>query len=477
MKNEVLERAISFIDSWLQYRYERLELPGFVVAIAHNGDMVFNKAFGYANLERAELMRTDHVFRIASHSKTFTATSLMQLAEQQVLHIDDPIIRHIPWLRDHPDSRMTKITVRQLMSHSAGMIRDGIDSNYWELTTPFPDLPELKRQLLRADLIFDNNTKMKYSNFGYALLGCLIEEVSGMPFNIYTQQKIIQPLNLCSTGPEFTDEIAPLLVTGYTRRSAEKHRLPITNYIDTRAMSSATGFYSTASDMCKYFQAHFAGSDKLLSDESKKEMQRLQWRLNNSKDNEAYGLGFAIDCFGKREVFGHGGGFPGQRTKTFCDSEAKLVVVVLTNCIDGDPRAMGKGIIASIIDHFERSAEQSDAASIDELRRFQGRFMNLWSEINIVESGRKLIAIDPNTWAPFSDDQNIQSLERIDDRTLRITSSYEYYSEGEIVKYDFDDTGTVKSLVYAGADMLPEAAFNSTHARKRLEAALKQGKN
>jgi CubicO group peptidase (beta-lactamase class C family) len=127
---------------------------------------------------------------------------------------------------------------------------------------------------MQAHLILDNNIQMKYSNIGYTLLGCLVEEVAGMPFDLYVQEKILAPLSLSDTGTDFRSELLPRLVTGYTRRNQQKERLPITENIDTRAMASATGFYSTAADMCKYFVAQFVGSGKLLTDESKKEMQR-----------------------------------------------------------------------------------------------------------------------------------------------------------------------------------------------------------
>jgi D-alanyl-D-alanine carboxypeptidase len=135
MFKEIVSQAVPFIDHWLQFRYARLEMPGFVVAISIDGKVEFLKAYGYADAEKGEPMTTDHVFRIASHSKTFAATAIMQLAEERLLHIDEPVAKYVSWLRDHKDHRMEKVTIRQLMSHSAGMIRDGKDANFWQLTS------------------------------------------------------------------------------------------------------------------------------------------------------------------------------------------------------------------------------------------------------------------------------------------------------------------------------------------------------
>lgn len=466
MNKQIFERATCYIDSWLRYRYERTDLPGFVVAIALDRELLFKQAYGYANLERKEPMTTDHVFRIASHSKTFSATAIMQLAGERLLNIDEPVAKYLPWLNEHRDLRMARITARQLMSHSAGVIRDGLDANFWQLLRAFPDRAEFQREVLEADMVFDNNELMKYSNVGFSLLGLLIEQVSGTPYNDFVQRRILDRLGLSDTGPEYNSDLQARMVTGYSRRGPQKQRLPITQHIDTRAMSAATGFYSTASDMCRYFAAHLAGSGELLDDETKKEMQRTQWRVGNSKDSEEYGLGFAIEYAGTRRLIGHGGSFPGQITRTLVDPQTKLIVIVLTNCIDGEPKSMGKGILA-VIDHFFESAEQANPATIGQLRRLQGRFMQLWRDLDIMENGRNLVAIDPNTWSPFGGSQDISILEQLDDTTLRIKSTSGYYSPGELVEYDFGSDGIVNSISYAGRRMLPEADYN-----KKMEQQL-----
>lgn len=164
MQTTVLEAAVKYIDSWLAFRYSRLEMPGFTVAIRQKDKLLYSRAFGYADLATKTKLTTDHIFRIASHSKTFTATAIMQLQETGQLKIDDPAVQYVPWLMDHTDTRWQQVTIRQLLSHSAGVIRDGLDCDYWPVERPFPDFEEFKRELLRADLVIDNNTKLKYSN-------------------------------------------------------------------------------------------------------------------------------------------------------------------------------------------------------------------------------------------------------------------------------------------------------------------------
>ncbi|MDZ4835485.1 MAG: serine hydrolase domain-containing protein [Candidatus Melainabacteria bacterium] len=450
MKGDVsaLYRATQFLDTWLDYRYNRITIPGFVVTIAHEGEVVFQKACGYANLERQVAMSADHLFRVASHSKTFAATCVMQLAEEKLLDIDEPVANYVKWLESHEDKRMSRITARQLMCHSAGVIRDGKNADYWQMLNSFPDQEEFKKQILETELVLQSNLKMKYSNYGYSLLGCLVEAVSGLPFNEYVQKQIIEPLKLKETGPEFDERILPFIVTGYSRRESGK-RLPLEEKTYTRAMSAATGFYSNASDLCKYFHAQFVGSGKLLSDESKREMQRTQWRVQHS-DNEEYGLGVDVEYNGDRRLFGHGGGFPGQRTKTCCDPEQRLIVVILTNCIDGESRNISKGVL-SVIDHFEKSGEAADPETIDELRRFEGTFRSLWGDVSIVENGRKLIAVNPDGWFPFGHDAEPQILDYVDQSTLKVARTNGYGNLGELVHYDFEGDGKTKTIRYGGS--------------------------
>lgn len=467
MFKDIVSQAVPFIDHWLQFRYERMEMPGFVVAIAIEGKVEFLKAYGYADAEQREALTTDHVFRIASHSKTFAATAIMQLAEEKLLQIDEPVAAYVPWVRDHKDHRMEKVTIRQLLSHSAGMIRDGKDANFWQLTNSFHDLADFKKAFMDCDLVFDTNKQMKYSNFGYALLGCVVEEVYGMPFASYVQAKILQPLGLSNTTSEVNAEMLSRLVVGYTRRGREKHRQPIEKNLDTRQMASATGFCSTAADLCKYFDAHFVGSKKLLSDESKKEMQRTQWKVKNSHIGEEYGLGFQIETVVERKVYGHGGAFPGQRTKTICDPDERLVIVVLTNCIDGEASFMARGLV-SVLEHFQCSANSANSETIEQLRKFEGIYTSLWGDLAIVESGRNLIGVDPNTWFPFSRDQEVQVLELAGENRLKIVKANGYYSVGEHAEFDFDFNGEVISIDYAGYNMLPEAEYSNEFAKAKV---------
>lgn len=461
MNSKALDRSVKYIDSWLKLRYEYEEIPGYVVAISLNDKILLNKAYGYANLEKKQKLTPDHIFRIASHSKTFTATALMQLQEKGKIRIDEYIADYLVWLKDHKDKRWQKVTIRQLMCHGAGIIRDGNNSNFWQLERPFPDAKELKQEILQAKLVIDNNTKLKYSNYGFSLLGLLIEKVSGQPYNQYVIENIVKPLGLNNTGPEYTASIGNKLATGYTSRR-DKTRLPIDN-IDTRALSPATGFYSTAADLCRYFVAQFVGSNKLLDDESKKEMQRVHFHAYTpgQDNNEDYALGIELEYVKARTTIGHGGGFPGYITKSIGDPKDKIVIVVLTNCHDG-PAAMIAKNIFGIIDYFQEKS--SDKKPKYDLSRFEGRYMGLGSVADFVVIGDKVNFNYPNCWQPFS---YIEELEYKNDTTLKITKADSFSNEGEEAIFSFKN-GQVESVSCGGYTLWPEKAWLEKQKGKKI---------
>ncbi len=447
------------MKDWLRFLYERGTTPGFVVAVSHKGKVLFNEAYGYSNLERKEKMTTSHIFRIASHSKTFTATAIMQLQEQGKLKVDDYLVDYIPWLKGHKDKRFLKVTIRQVLSHSAGIIRDGADSNYWQLHRQFPATQQLKDEILAADLVIDNNTKLKYSNYGYSLLGSVIENISGKSYNQYVEDNIVKPLGLKSTGPEYSATIKDRIVTGYTRSDYKnKKRLPIA-HSDTYAMSAATGFYSIAEDICKYFTAHIVGSEKLLSNESKKEMQRAHWQVENVSEKEEYALGLDIEHVKNRRMFGHGGGFPGHISKTMCDPKDELIITVLTNGADSQATYMAKSVV-KLIDFFQ-DRWQPPAKDFE---KFEGRFMDLWSINDIVVSGNKLF-IGFSGWELF---EHPDEAEHMKDNTFKITKTSSFGSPDELIEFKLDKNGHVERIICAGATCLPEKEYIEQTSRQKI---------
>ena len=456
-----VEDAAAYAERWVEYRQRAAEVPGVAVAIRHEDDLVLSAAFGVADLRTGEPLRTDHGFRIASHSKTFTATLVLLLAERGQLSLDDRLDRWLPWL----DSvAIGDVRLREVLSHAAGIIRDGEDVPWWQLRGPFLDVQGLQAAARAAtSAVTTNNDRFKYSNIGYSLLGHVVEAVTGDAYADVARREIIEPLGLRRTGAEPGPDDLPHLATGHSSRKYGMARRAFP-HLDTEAMVGATGFHATAEDVCRYGAAHFLGNEELLSDDSKRQMQHEHWEVHGGRGGH-YGLGFHVLRIGDRRVITHGGGFPGFITFTAIDPVDRLVVTALTNAIDGPAEV----IVNAIVRLLNRAADGGDPAP--ELDRYTGRFFGMWAVSDIVRLGGDLLVVDPDLLDPIADASRLEAVDAgdADGDELRIVDTGGYGSFGERVRYEWDEAGTARRVRFAGAWLLPEGPYREELALRTEE--------
>jgi CubicO group peptidase (beta-lactamase class C family) len=447
---EVVRRAAEYAGTWVALRRITLQVPGVQLAVAVAGEVLVEQAHGSARLpgtdgpdDEGEPLRTDHLFRIASHSKTFTATAVMQLVEQGRLRLDDTVAEHVPELAD---AAVGDRTVAELLAHGGGVVRDTHDSDFWTLDRPFPDRDALLAAARdRADVL-PANEQFKYSNIGYGLVGLVIEAVTGRSWAEHLREAVLEPLGLQRTGPELDPERLSEYATGYSPRVLGD-RTPI-DTIDTGALASATGFFSTAGDLVRYAAAHVLGDTTLLTDASKRRLHRAQWAVPGG--DEHYGLGFGRQTVGERTLVGHGGGFPGHITRTVLDPADGLTVVVLTNAIDGPAQELATGVVKIVDAALAAHREGTDDDGHD-LSVFEGRWAGLWGVSDLVDLGGRLRAIVPDQADPTA---GIAALEVVDATTARFTETGGYASPGETV-VAHREGGRTAWLRYAGGRRRP----------------------
>jgi CubicO group peptidase (beta-lactamase class C family) len=187
---------------------ERYNVVGASVAITRNDSLVYAKGFGYANEETHEKVQPGHLFRIASVSKLITAVAVMKLYEQNILSLDEKVFGPEGILNDsqylnYADNRVEKITVRDLLNHTGGWDRRKGDPMFNSLyiarkmhSEPPADLDLIIKYVLSRPLTYAPGTKYSYSNFGYALLGKIIQEKTGMPYEDYVVMNILKPVGI-----------------------------------------------------------------------------------------------------------------------------------------------------------------------------------------------------------------------------------------------------------------------------------------
>ena len=197
-----IEQTTKILDAWLPWKIQYDHIPGLAVGIVYKNNLIYKKGFGYANIKLKTRMTPETCFRIASISKTFTAVAIMQLVEQNKINLDDKVEKYLPWFKvKNGKLTSSNITIRQLLSHTAGVFRDGV-TPHWE-NDIFPDIKLLKQSVSSKSLVYENLTKFKYSNFGYALLGEVIKEVSGLEYNAYVTKNIINEIGMNHSFPDY----------------------------------------------------------------------------------------------------------------------------------------------------------------------------------------------------------------------------------------------------------------------------------
>ncbi len=385
----VIRSIAPYLAQWAAFQADYRGIPGLQLAVAQDGEVLVDLAHGKANLETGEDLTSSHLFRIASHSKTMTGVLVMQLVEQGHLRLDDRAGDRVPELAD---SSVAGVTVRELLGHQAGIIRDSSDGDFWQRDRPFLDADELLDVLRSEGAVHEPNERFKYTNIGYSLLGLILERASGKSYAQLSTEGIVEPLGLQNTGPELDPARDADYAAGHTGRTAHGDQRRVMGHVDTRAMAAATGWYSTALDMTKYGAAHVLGNTDLITDASKRLMQRTESVVQvRGRELGRYGVGLSVGTVGDRDLVGHSGGYPGHITKTWIDPVDGLVVSALTNAIDGAAEEIATGII-HLID-LAIAASKEDPEPLPDGVEFSGRFANLWGVVDVVNLGGILHAI------------------------------------------------------------------------------------
>ncbi len=447
---EARERAVraaaTYIESWIAYQGERYAVPGIQAAIRYRGELVLDTAWGLADVETGEELTPQSLFRIASHSKTFTATAIMQLVEAGSVRLDDTVAH---WLPDLADSGIADVTVRELLGHQGGVIRDGIDADYWQRGALFPDRDTILDIGRTQGVVYARNEFFKYSNIGYSLLGLIIEAASGTSYRAYTDEHIVAPLGLTRSGADWDEERADEYAAGHTGLIGMTDPRRRIAHVDTRAMAAATGWYSTAAEVSAYLAAHALGDDTLISDESKRVLRRRESTVPVGDVTRHYGLGFELRELDGHDLVGHSGGYPGHITRTWLDPETDLVVSVLTNAIDGPADQLATGALRIL--RYALAAAEADQT----VEGIQGRYASLWAVLDIVDLGGLTVGLYPAQADPVSMVEPVAEV----DGELRVSSKPGFGATGEAVQVTRDDSGAVERVRWSGMSMWPIEQF------------------
>jgi CubicO group peptidase (beta-lactamase class C family) len=426
-----LKGALDYIPSWLDYQIQSNQQPGCLLAIVHRGKVVLERGFGVANLATGEAMTPRHRFRIASHSKSFTASGILKLREQKRLRLDDPVGDYVKGLH----RKTAEVTIAQLLSHTAGVLRDGHDAGYFDGRLPFPDADALLKAFASAPVI-EPGLRLKYSNHGYGLLGLVIAAVTGERYQSWIEREVVAAAGLKETTADMPLRRGTPFARGHSAHLPAGRRLVIPGDWRQHAIAPAGGFVSTAADTALFFNQLSPGArHSLLSPASRREMVRRHWRNPHSSMEGYYGLGIMSGTVNGWNWFGHSGGLPGYVSRTVTLPDHELTASLMSNAADGWAGFWLDGTV-NILRTFATNGPPS--------RRVAGWTDRWWSAggaVDLVPMGNKVMLAGPfMANHPFLDATEVKVLGR--DKG-RISLAGGYGNHGEDVRRVRSSAGRV----------------------------------
>jgi len=312
------------VDALMMSYASEHHVPGLSIAVVQNGRVVMTQGYGLADVENKVPATADTVFRIASLSKSITASAAMKLVEAGKIDLDAPIQKYCPAFPQKP----WPITTRELISHQSG-IRDYRNEGETVNTRHYTSINEALAQFANDPLDFEPGTKMQYTSYGYIVLGCVIEGASGTIYDHYMHDAVFGPAQMPATRLDDVFAIIPHRARGYGLSPSGE--LQNTVFVDASNKPPGSGINSTARDMGNFVTALY--SAKLVS-KSTLEQMLTPARTRDGKET-IYGIGFFRggpigDYKGLKEA-GHGGDQQGFSSILYLLPEKQFGVVILAN--------------------------------------------------------------------------------------------------------------------------------------------------
>src|SRR5579884_2633103 len=259
------ERLQAALEPLIERVMGSFAMAGLAVGVVKGDEILYARGFGVRDVATREPVTARTLLHLASNSKPFVATAVMQLVEQGNVALDAPVASYLPAFTMH-DERYREITVQQMLSHTSGM-PDEIDFHWDAPEYDEGALERYVRGLADRSLIFAPGERFSYSNIAYEVLGALIAQVSGMPFERYMRQAILQPLEMNTSTFLKADVPTELATTPYICLP-RLERSPVYPYHRAHAPSST--LHSSALEMCNWARAHLRrgafGGKRILND-------------------------------------------------------------------------------------------------------------------------------------------------------------------------------------------------------------------
>ena len=332
------------LDAYVTEQIETAGLAAAFVTVVSADEVLYAKGFGETRLRSGMPVGPHTAFEIGSLTKSMTALAVLRLHEQGALDIDAPVQAYLPWFRVADEEASRTITLRHLLSHSAGLPTISHGVVWRDFARIDSSIEQGVRALAGVELATDPGEAFQYANMGYATLGAVIEAVTGESWSTHVERTLFEPLGMraSAASPEGRDGLQ--LAQAYTWRLGRRASVPALSRFTAPAGSLNV---SSGTDMGRYLQAWLSPSGGgLVTPAIRAEAFRGHVRAG---DGDRAGLGwFVSELHGERVVF-HGGGTAGATTSMALLPERGLGVIVLTNSMTSPAPAIGREALDVIV--------------------------------------------------------------------------------------------------------------------------------
>jgi CubicO group peptidase (beta-lactamase class C family) len=327
----------AFLDGFLASAMKQYHIPGLVFVMVKDGQVFLSKGYGYTDLDAKRRVDPETTFfRVASVSKLFTGTAVMQLAEQGKLDLHADVNSYLKSFQ-LPETFPEPVTPFHLLTHTGGFNERvfGMEARSREDVRPLAEYlaDRMPRRAMPPGNVFS------YSNHGVALAGLLVEEISGVPFEKYVKYNILEPLGMNRSSFVLTPDLLPDLVQGYYYQDYEYQRAPY----DYSNDGPAGSFITSGAEISRFMLAHLRngrlGDTRILSDETAQLMHTQQFTHHPKLPGCAYA--FMEDLINGRRLVGHGGNWRGYTTRLVMDFEADMAFFLSYNALSSAGRENG----------------------------------------------------------------------------------------------------------------------------------------
>lgn len=330
--------SLKLLEKWVASQMEYRGQPGISMGIVLGRELIWAKGFGVSDLASKTPATPNTVYRIASITKLFTSTALMQLRDAGKLRLDDPVAKFVPGFKvGDPFPGDPPISIWHLLTHTSGLPGEAAFP-YWT-DHDFPTIEAVLSALPSQEKPFATETRYRYSNLGLAIAGQVVAAASGEPYETYVMKNILEPLGMADTSVLSPPEgRRGRLAVGYGRRLPDGTRriLPFT---DSKGLTAAANMSSTVEDLARFVSFQLgdgtAGGNRVLREGTLREMQRVHWLFPDWKAGR--GLGFSVRQFDGKTLVGHGGWVGGYQTQVGFVVAEGIGAIALTNADDGAP--------------------------------------------------------------------------------------------------------------------------------------------